>query len=84
MTLLDEALGLWRGDPFRELEDLDWTRADIEQLCLDRLEMQEEWWEAALALGRHTQITGELAAFTVEHQLRDRAARVLTSEQSID
>ena len=75
LTLLDEALGLWRGEPFRELEDLDWAQADIEQLRLDRLEMQEERWEAALALGRHTQITGELAAFTAEHQLRDRAAR---------
>ena len=28
---------LWRGDPFRELEDLDWARSDIEQLRLDRL-----------------------------------------------
>lgn len=75
LSLLDDALGLWRGDPFRELEDLDWARAEIEQLRLDRLEMQEERWEAALALGRHTQITGELAAFTAEHRLRDRAAR---------
>jgi serine/threonine protein kinase/DNA-binding SARP family transcriptional activator/WD40 repeat protein len=73
--LLDEALGMWRGDPFRELEDLDWARADIEQLEIDRLEMMEERWEVVLALGRHTQITGELAAFTAEHGLRDRAAR---------
>ncbi|MDH3247398.1 MAG: protein kinase [Acidimicrobiia bacterium] len=73
--LLDEALGLWRGDPFRELEDLDWVRAEVERLNLDRLEALEERWEAALALGRHTQITGELAAFTSEHGLRERAAR---------
>ncbi|MDH3682764.1 MAG: protein kinase, partial [Acidimicrobiia bacterium] len=73
--LLSQALSAWRGDPFRELEDLDWARAEIEQLQLDRLEMQEERWEAALALGRHTQITGELAAFTAEHGLRDRATR---------
>lgn len=72
---LCRALASWRGDPFRELEDLDWARAEIEQLRLDRLEMQEERWEAALALGRHTQITGELAAFTATHGLRDRAAR---------
>ena len=35
----------------------------------------EERWEAALALGRHTQITGELAAFASEHGERDRAVR---------
>ena len=27
---LDEALAMWRGQPFGELEDLDWARADIE------------------------------------------------------
>jgi hypothetical protein len=58
--LLDVALELWRGEPFRDLEDLDWARADIGRLHLERLEMLEERWEAALALGRHTQITGEL------------------------
>ncbi|MGI9605585.1 MAG: AfsR/SARP family transcriptional regulator, partial [Acidimicrobiales bacterium] len=74
-ALLDEALALWRGEPFRELEDFDWARATIEQLGVDRLEMMEERWEALLALGRHTQITGELAAFTSQHGLRDRAVR---------
>ena len=73
--LLDEALAMWRGDPFRELEDLDWARSDIERLRLDRLEMLEERWESDLALGRHTQIIGELAAFTAEHGMRDRAIR---------
>ncbi|MFT7598654.1 MAG: serine/threonine protein kinase/DNA-binding SARP family transcriptional activator [Acidimicrobiales bacterium] len=73
--LLNEALGLWRGAPFRELEDDEWARARIEHLEQDRLEMLEERWETALVLGRHTQITGELASFTSEHGLRDRAAR---------
>jgi len=72
---LDEALDLWRGEPFRELEDLAWARGDIEHLVSDRLEAMEERWEVSLALGRHTQITGELAAFTSEHSLRDRGAR---------
>lgn len=75
MRLLDEALALWRGAPFRELEDSDVARAPVEQLHLDRLEMLEERWESALALGRHTQITGELAVFAGEHRLRDRATR---------
>lgn len=75
MRLLDEALALWRGEPFQELEDTDVARATVEQLHLDRLEMFEERWESALALGRHTQITGELAVFAGEHRLRDRATR---------
>jgi DNA-binding SARP family transcriptional activator/tRNA A-37 threonylcarbamoyl transferase component Bud32 len=72
---LDEALDLWRGQPFRELEDLAWARGDIEHLASDRLEAMEERWEVSLALGRHTQITGELAAFTSEHGLRERGTR---------
>ncbi len=75
LGLLDEGLSISRGAPFRELEDLDWMRAEIERIELDRLEMMEERWEAALALGRHTQITGELAAFTTDHGHRDRAVR---------
>ena len=73
--MLDQALDMWRGEPFRELEDLDWAQAEISRLRLDRLELLEERWEVALALGRHTQITGELAAFTAEHGLRERAVR---------
>ncbi len=71
---LDEALALWRGEPFLELEDLPWANGDIERLRSDRLEAMEERWEVSLALGRHTQITGELGAFTAEHGLRERAA----------
>ncbi len=73
--LLEEALGLWRGAPFPELEDLVWARAEIERLRQERLEAIEERFEVALALGRHTQIIGELAAFTAEHARRERAWR---------
>lgn len=73
--MLERALEMWRGEPFRELEDLDWAQAEIARLRLDRLEALEERWEVALALGRHTQITGELAAFISEHSLRERAVR---------
>ena len=73
--LLGRALDLWRGEPFRELEDLAWAQAEISRLRLDRLEALEERWETALALGRHTQIIGGLAAFTAEHTLRERAVR---------
>ena len=73
--LLDEALALWRGEPFRELDDVDGVRADVEQLRLDRLEMLEERWETELDLGRHTQITGELGSFVAAQPIRERAVR---------
>lgn len=75
LRALDEALGLWTGDPFRELEDVAVVRPEIEQLQVERLETLEERWRASLALGRHTQVVGELGAFTAEHGLRDRAVR---------
>lgn len=75
LRLLDEALASWRGDPFLELEGCGVARSSVEQLQLDRLEMLEERWESALVLGRHTQITGELAVFAGDHRLRDRATR---------
>lgn len=43
-NLLNEAQALWRGAPFRELEDLHSAQAEIAQLELDRLEMLEERW----------------------------------------
>jgi hypothetical protein len=52
--LIERALATWRGEPFRELEDLDWAHAEISRLQLDRLELFEERWEVELALGRHT------------------------------
>lgn len=79
LGLLDRAIALWRGAPFIELEELDWARSEVEQLRMELLEAREERWAAALDLGRHTQITGELARFTSEHGLRERA----TSQHAI-
>ena len=75
IRLLDEALDLWRGEPFVELEDAEIAWPVVEQFRLDRLDMLEERWESALALGRHTQISGELAVFAAENPTRDRATR---------
>ena len=34
--LLEEALALWRGPPFVELEELEWARAEIQRLTQER------------------------------------------------
>ena len=47
---LDEALDLWRGEPFRELEDLAWARGHIEHLASDRLEARRNPWVGAPVL----------------------------------
>lgn len=75
--LLTNVLDECRGEPFREIDDLIWARPHIEQITVDRFETMEDRWEVALALDRHTDIIGELAAFTSENNLRDRAARQL-------
>lgn len=75
LDLLDRALAWWQGAPFIELEDVVEVRPTIERLELDHLETMEERWEVSLALGRHTQITGELAGYTAEHGLRERGVR---------
>jgi predicted ATPase/DNA-binding SARP family transcriptional activator len=69
---LGEALGLWRGPAFAEFAGDEFGRFEAMRLEELRLVAVEEWFDARLALGRHSELIGEIEAFTAEHPLRER------------
>ncbi len=69
---LDEALALWRGTPYAELEDAPAASAERFRLEELRLVALEDRAVAALALGRHATVAAELESLTATHPLRER------------
>ena len=67
-----DALALWRGDPFGELADFPFARAEVALLTSLRRQLVEDRFEAELALGHHRQVVGELEAIVHEHPLHER------------
>jgi DNA-binding SARP family transcriptional activator/class 3 adenylate cyclase len=76
-ALLDEALGLWRGDALAEFADMDFAR--VEALRLEELRRVaiDERVEAKLSLGRHAEVVGELEGITTADPLAERPRRQL-------
>ncbi len=72
LALLDEALGLWRGDALAEFADLDFARAEAERLEELRTAAHEDRFDAELALGRHRAVIGPLETFATRHPYRER------------
>lgn len=70
--LLDEALGLWRGDAFADFADEEFARSTVPRLVDQRLSAVEARAEARLALGEHDALTAELGGLVAEHPLRER------------
>ncbi|WP_018353367.1 AfsR/SARP family transcriptional regulator [Longispora albida] len=70
--LLAEALGLWRGPALGGLGEDGILAAERARLDERRLLALERRIEADLALGRHDELIGELAALAIEHPLRER------------
>jgi len=74
-TVLRRALALWRGRP---LADLEYERfaadavARLDEAWLEALELRVD---ADLALGRHTELVGELQTLVRNHPLRERLLR---------
>jgi DNA-binding SARP family transcriptional activator len=69
---LGEALNLWRGPPLADFAYEPFAQDEIAQLEELRLIGLEERVEAALALGRHAELVGELEALIAHHPLRER------------
>jgi DNA-binding SARP family transcriptional activator len=75
--LLAAALALWRGSPFADLADEHFARAAVERLDEIRLAALEHRVDADLALGRHTDLVGELEQLVSEHPYREPFQRQL-------
>ncbi|MFC5176494.1 BTAD domain-containing putative transcriptional regulator [Nocardioides taihuensis] len=72
MASLDEALGLWRGTPYVELEEAPAAVAERARLEELRTVALEDRAVAALALGDHATVAAELEALTARYPLRER------------
>lgn len=72
-ALFDEALGLWRGEAFAGL-DTSWLATVRASLDAERLAAALDRNEAALQLGRHTELLGELSDLADQHPFDERLA----------
>ncbi|MGB2568716.1 BTAD domain-containing putative transcriptional regulator [Micromonospora citrea] len=68
---LTEALRLWRGEPYADVADAPWARAEAERLAEARLVVREKLAEARLARGEHALVVAELAELVARHPLRE-------------
>jgi DNA-binding SARP family transcriptional activator len=69
---LDEALSLWRGPAFADVEPSATVRSAADRLAELRLVALESRADALLAGGRHRELIAELEALTAAHPLRER------------
>ena len=77
-SLLDQALGLWRGRPYGELAYDEFARAEVERLEALRLDALDERTDAQLALGLHAEVLGDVLGLANDSPFRER-----TQEQAM-
>ena len=70
--LLADALGLWRGTPYADLDGAPVLLPEITRLTESRLVALGDRIDADLALGRHELLAGELESLTVDHPFHER------------
>jgi DNA-binding SARP family transcriptional activator/ABC-type branched-subunit amino acid transport system substrate-binding protein len=69
---LDEALGLWRGDPLQELEGWPPAAGEIARLAQLRCAAEERRLEALVSVGRHDEAAATAGALVAAEPLRER------------
>ncbi|GAA2429527.1 BTAD domain-containing putative transcriptional regulator [Actinomadura vinacea] len=72
VSLLVEALELWRGEAFADFADAGFAQAAIMALEARRLGALEDLAEARLEVGEHVLVASELAGPVARHPLRER------------
>ncbi len=75
--MLDEALRLWRGDPYADLSDSDEARVEIDRLLEVRCRAREERLELQLDVGGAADVIGDLEAFAAREPLREHPRHLL-------
>jgi predicted ATPase/DNA-binding winged helix-turn-helix (wHTH) protein len=78
--LFDSALGLWRGEPFASL-DTPWINDVRNALEAERVSITLDRNDAALSVGRHADLLGELVMAAQTHPLDERLAGQLMLAQ---
>jgi DNA-binding SARP family transcriptional activator/ABC-type glycerol-3-phosphate transport system substrate-binding protein len=76
-TLLNEALGLWRGEALADVAYLEFAQVEIRRLAELRLDALEDRLEADLALGGHAVAVAELEPLVAANPLRERLRGLL-------
>ncbi|SHN45619.1 BTAD domain-containing putative transcriptional regulator [Cryptosporangium aurantiacum] len=73
-----EALALWRGRPFQDAPDhVDLIAAEVARLHELHVTLLEDRFAAAIVLGQHASVAGELAQHCRDHPLRERGWELL-------
>ena len=72
VTVLAQALGLWRGKALADFAYAEWAQPEIARLEELHVVAIDEWIEARLDLGQHSEVLGELDALVITHPLRER------------
>jgi serine/threonine protein kinase/DNA-binding SARP family transcriptional activator/WD40 repeat protein len=72
VTMLSDALALWRGHPYSDQTDVPALDAEGRRLEELRLKAVEDKIEADLALGEHSKVVAELDGLTTEYPFRER------------
>ncbi len=71
-SALRDALGMWRGHAYADVDGRGSLEPEIIRLSELRLAALEARIDADLALGRHRSLLGELDSLTIEHPLSER------------
>jgi DNA-binding SARP family transcriptional activator len=68
---LTDALGLWRGEPYADVADAEYVRAEAARLAEARLAVHERLADTRLSRGEHHLVAPDLAALVARHPLRE-------------
>ncbi|HTN81216.1 MAG TPA: BTAD domain-containing putative transcriptional regulator [Acidimicrobiales bacterium] len=78
LALLDDALSLWRGEPYEELAEMDAGRIEAARLRETEVVAREERLATMASINPdHHDLLAELVAFAARHPLRERPCELL-------